>query len=213
MKKQILLFVTIAVAMLSSCEKEIITSPLASFNYEQETEFIPEAADNGYFVGFTNTSSDAETYLWDLGDGDTKATTAMYFDYEYNEPGSYLVQLTATDAAGNSDLTEQTIIVTGTNINVTCFYAGTEIQCYDYAATIFEDYDDFINDEFQLNKIISNEDGIVSFRNLIAGKKYYVRIFSSAVSGAGYYDNLNSVYEITPEIDQVNIFITFLDFY
>lgn len=214
MKKQILLFVVIAVlAILSSCkEKIVITNPIASFTYTQETEFIPEAVDNGYYLGFTNTSTDTETYLWDFGDGESKSTINLYFDHEYENPGTYLVSLTAANKDGNSDQVSKSITVTGTSIEVSCFYQGTQSQVYDYIATIYESLNNFNDQELMLEQIVTNN-GTVYFRNLIPGKTYYIRIYSNAISGTGHYNNLNSIINKIPESGRINFFSTSLEFY
>lgn len=51
-------------------------------------------------VAFTNTSWQAQSYLWHFGDGST--STADNPTYTYNQPGTYSVSLTAYGMGGNS---------------------------------------------------------------------------------------------------------------
>jgi len=53
---------------------------------------------NGAKVDFANTSSGANTYLWNFGDGQT--STAAAISHTYAAPGSYNVCLTANTTAG-----------------------------------------------------------------------------------------------------------------
>ncbi len=72
-------------------------SPNANFNYSV----------NGATVVFTNTSSGAATYSWNLGDGNT--STAPGLSHTYSTAGDFTVCLTATSAAGCTDVECKTI--------------------------------------------------------------------------------------------------------
>lgn len=51
-------------------------------------------------VDFNNTSVNADTYLWDFGDGNTSTTANP--QYNYAEEGEYMVTLTATNDCGTN---------------------------------------------------------------------------------------------------------------
>lgn len=70
-------------AALASCTKQ----PEASFT------FSPSALNEGEQVTFTNTSADAESYLWDFGDGTTSEEESPVKTFDRS--GSYMVKLTA----------------------------------------------------------------------------------------------------------------------
>jgi PKD repeat protein len=71
--------------------------PIASFNYGG-TLVTPAV------ITFTNTSQNADSYLWDFGDGTT--STQANPKKTYNQHGTYTVTLTATNTTSN--LTDQT---------------------------------------------------------------------------------------------------------
>lgn len=73
--------------------------PNAEFTYN-------ETATN---IAFSNTSEDAESYLWEFGDGETSTTANPTHNYE--EPGTYTVRLIATRHC-MSDTTTNQITVT-----------------------------------------------------------------------------------------------------
>lgn len=79
-------------------------TPVAGFNYGG-TLFTPAA------ITFTNTSQNADSYLWNFGDGTT--STQANPSKTYNQHGSYTVTLTATNTtSGLSDQTNQNLVIT-----------------------------------------------------------------------------------------------------
>jgi PKD repeat protein len=100
--KNIPLLIAILAISFSSCKKE--KKPEACFEVTNN---------NGYYWHFTNCSTDADHYLWDLGDG---RTSSEFIPNEYVSiyypPGTYTIKLTAYSPSGNrSDETTQTITV------------------------------------------------------------------------------------------------------
>lgn len=75
--------------------------PVAGFTYVAD----------GTTVTFTNTSTLADSYLWDFGDGGT--STEANPVHVYAGDGSYSVALTATNANGNNTITQSVIISSG----------------------------------------------------------------------------------------------------
>ncbi len=67
---------------------EVVAQPIADFTYVA----------NGATVDFTNTSTDADTYLWDFGDGET--STDMNPSHTYAAAGDYVVTLYAYNDCG-----------------------------------------------------------------------------------------------------------------
>ncbi|MBL7795753.1 MAG: S8 family serine peptidase [Saprospiraceae bacterium] len=82
---------------------------LASANFTWTT--------NSATVTFANTSTNAQAYLWDFGDGNT--STAPNPVHSYAAPGNYTVTLTATNSCSTMSSTRTQ------NVNLT--FVGTEV--------------------------------------------------------------------------------------
>ncbi len=80
--------------------------------YDPVTNFTYEITGNNQ-VAFTNSSENAETYLWDFGDGDT--STMVNPIHYYTIPGSYSVMLTSCKCT-MQDTILQTINISSTGI-------------------------------------------------------------------------------------------------
>jgi len=79
--------------MVPSCTKTdstdsppVVKDPYGMFEYTRKANGV---------VTFFNTSTDATSYLWDFGDGQTSTTAVMTFDHQYLQNGNYYVLLTA----------------------------------------------------------------------------------------------------------------------
>lgn len=85
---------------------------------------------NGLTATFTNTSSNATSYTWSFGDGNT--STAANPVHTYAEDGNYTVTLTATNNCGSVTSTQTVAIVTpptaGFSANVTLGCAPLTVQ-------------------------------------------------------------------------------------
>lgn len=82
----------------------IPVTPVAGFNYGG-TLVTPAV------ITFTNTSQNADSYLWNFGDGTT--STQANPSKTYNQHGTYTVTLTATNTtSGLSDQTSQNLTIT-----------------------------------------------------------------------------------------------------
>ncbi len=66
---------------------------------------------DGDSVSFTNQSNNADTYFWDFGDGTSSEEEHPTHNYEVI--GSYLVTLTATNACGAAEISEEVSIIDG----------------------------------------------------------------------------------------------------
>lgn len=111
MKKINLLLSMAMIAMLgvfTACEKddEPVAEPYADFEYAISEE-------NSLEVTFTNKSTNAESFNWAFGDGET--STEENPVHEYSEGGTFEVSLTATNADGVSTAVTKTISL-GSNL-------------------------------------------------------------------------------------------------
>lgn len=86
------LLATASAFVFTSCDEDEDppAKPTASFTY------VP----NGREVAFTNTSTNATTYSWDFGDGET--STEQNPTHTYESYGKYTVKLTATGDGGTA---------------------------------------------------------------------------------------------------------------
>ena len=100
MKKsmRLILAASIFAAILTGCED----LPTVGFTFE------PSEVTQYAEVTFTNTSSGADSYAWDFGDGET--STEMSPTHVYTTAGSFTVKLVATNVDGDSE-TSQSIDV------------------------------------------------------------------------------------------------------
>ncbi len=66
---------------------------------------------NGLTANFNNTSTNAETYLWDFGDGNTSIEASP--EHSYTNCGTYTVTLTSTNLCGTASSTETVTLGNG----------------------------------------------------------------------------------------------------
>lgn len=110
--KRILSIAVCSAIIFASCSKssvsadEITAAQPTTSGFTVNTSVEPK---EGTAVQFSNTSTNAVTYAWDFGNGQT--STAKNPAFTYSHCGNYTVKLTATDAKGNSAVTSQTIVV------------------------------------------------------------------------------------------------------
>jgi PKD repeat protein len=81
--------------------------PLAGFTFEQ----------NSFVVDFTNTSTDAVSYLWDFDDGETSSEENP--SHIYGQDGTYEVSLTANSEMCGDDVHSETIVINTVGIQET----------------------------------------------------------------------------------------------
>jgi hypothetical protein len=84
------------VAGLTSCKKPV---PVADFTVTVD----------GLVATFTNASTDATTYVWDFGDGQTSTEASPV--HTYADYGLYSVELTATGEGGEGTVTKDVELV------------------------------------------------------------------------------------------------------
>ncbi|MCK5124902.1 MAG: PKD domain-containing protein [candidate division Zixibacteria bacterium] len=98
----------------------VLEGPTADFTAD-ETEIC-----TGEIVNFTDLSSNADSLLWDFGDGTT--STSQNPSHTYTAPGLYTVTLTAYNFCGE-DVEEKPNYVSVVNEPVAGFSADTTIIC------------------------------------------------------------------------------------
>ncbi|MEM1320161.1 MAG: PKD domain-containing protein [Bacteroidota bacterium] len=78
----------------------VITNPVAGFDFNV----------NGVNVDFTNTSTNATSFSWDFGDGNSSLETNP--SHTYAGDGTYTVTLTALNECGSTEISQTVVIVT-----------------------------------------------------------------------------------------------------
>ena len=94
---QRLLFSLLLLTLLSACAK-----PIADFAYSADKKVAPAK------VQFDNQSKDAESYVWDFGDGTTSTDASP--THIYKSSGNYAISLKATKG-NKTTVSEKRIIV------------------------------------------------------------------------------------------------------
>ncbi len=162
--KKILLLLTTLPLLLLSCTKE----PIADFTVSTKVTGIGET------VFFTNRSMDAESFVWDFGDGvsSNAFNASHYYDYD----GVYSVSLTAI-RKGHRDIALLNITVIDASIEITVeeyyepFYLVPDISVILYPS--LNDWENFTN---PVEERFTNSNGIVRFDHL-GNQRYYVDVW------------------------------------
>jgi hypothetical protein len=115
--KNYFLIIAFLAALISSCSKDDDSSqtPDACFLVDKT-----ESTDITHNFIFTNCTGPYHTYTWDFGDGYHSAE--MNPTHVFNQIGTFIVKLSATNSSGKSDINTRTITIghnTLTGIEVT----------------------------------------------------------------------------------------------
>ncbi len=97
----VLVLLVLALGSCSSEDEIIAETPQPEANFS--VEMIP---DNPQLVSFTNSSEDAEEYLWDFGD-ESEASTQKHPTHLYEGPGDYVVTLTAINGEKSAEMSTE----------------------------------------------------------------------------------------------------------
>ena len=107
MKMKFATSIAICIALCASCKKECDhPQPTASFDASSESALVNTK------IEFTNTSSEANSYIWNFGNG--TSSNDENTECTYSEPGVYRVELTAIGPGGYATA-EKTIAITFEN--------------------------------------------------------------------------------------------------
>jgi PKD repeat protein len=98
------------VIVRSACDEEVISEPI-TITLSSDAA-IPDFESNlqtGGVVLFTSTSENAETYIWDFGDG--VLSTDPNTSFTFPEEGEYEVTLTVSNECGEESITKTIVVV------------------------------------------------------------------------------------------------------
>lgn len=109
----------------------IVIKPTANFQVSSQTLF------NDLPITFQNLSLNATTYEWDFGDGNT--STMVHPNNTYDEPGTYVVTLIATDDKGCKDTIQKSITILE--------------EFYIYVPNTFTPDNDRLNNDFEVSTV------------------------------------------------------------
>lgn len=90
--------------LTQSVDVTVYNHPSAAFTMSTDTVILPSG-----FVGFTNTSVDANGYNWDFGDGNSSTNTDPWNNY--TSAGVYTVTLIALNGPCENDTITSTVVV------------------------------------------------------------------------------------------------------
>jgi len=121
--------VTLVVTNASGCQKSLtkvnyitlVDPPVANF-----TSPNPTACGAPATISFTNSSTNATSYLWDFGDNTTSNQASP--SHTYTAPGTYTVTLIATNAAGCTDTLVRPLYVSIVDVH-SAFTPSTTSVC------------------------------------------------------------------------------------
>lgn len=191
----ILVLFTSALFIMNSCEKKE-PDPFACFTVSSTL------IDVGEVITTSNCSNNAFSYLWDDGEGNNSILPEPSF--YYNEPGNYIVTLTAYSQSGNKQNTTQETIT----VEVVCsgeFMLSSELlqsgQTYFYYGFTFKYGQIFIfpNDSVQLDLAATynnfNQDITLQSSNQVDAF-HKNGTFLNAADAEAYFNNY---YEVTAE--------------
>ncbi|HUH33586.1 MAG TPA: gliding motility-associated C-terminal domain-containing protein, partial [Daejeonella sp.] len=166
---------------------EIIKIPVAAFTSEPNMPAILTAPAN---VQFLNNSTDADSYLWDFGDGSTSTEESP--SHEYTAFGEYNITLTAYNrqACSTSITKGKFVIRVDNNIVIPNTFTPNADQVNDeFVVTIsnivsyrLQIYNRYGSPLFQTNDIFENWKGVYKNAPLPVGTYYYI-IDAVSISG------------------------------
>jgi len=94
--KNLMLYIILVLLFISSCSKD----PTANFEYQNS-----DSISTGEKVVFINTSNNAESYLWEFGDGHLSVSESP--EHRYYSAGIYTISLTAYNENTSSTVTQK----------------------------------------------------------------------------------------------------------
>jgi PKD repeat protein len=107
------------ILIITSCSKSEAPAPapIAGFSFPAHVHYIDS------LITYTNTSTNATSYLWDFGDpasGANNSSTAVNGQHTYSATGNYSVKLTATGSGGTNNVSQF--------IELTCHVTVVEVS-------------------------------------------------------------------------------------
>jgi PKD repeat protein len=190
MKKIILC--SLIISLFYSCKKtEEVPKPVAAFTWQTQSTTAPAT------VSFTNASTNATSYSWDFGDGNT--STSSNPTNRYSAGGNFVVKLTATGPGGTNTSSQTISLLNPTSLQISIkdnlgnAVSGATVKLYSSLT-------DWTNETNQvLTTQTSNTNGVVTFSPLSPAIYYWkimsgcqTNLFGSNTSTTALTANINN---------------------
>jgi PKD repeat protein len=162
-----LLLIAALTVIVSSCKKDPV--PVASFTFTGDNKPTP------CIVSFSNTSTDASTYLWNFGDGTSSTDQNPTHTFTNPQGATFTVSFTATGKGGSNSATKNlTIQPQPTSLEITLkddlanIVSGATVKLY-------PSQNDWLNSTNQVGTTLTSDaSGKVKFSSLSASKYYWL---------------------------------------
>lgn len=202
--KRFILILAVIPLIFSSCSRD----PFADFSATRVT------ADVGEIIYFTNLSVDARNYEWDFGDG--SYSTSFNVSHIWDLPGNYTVTLRAFGKNGKLDVATMgiTILNPVADLEITVLEYYDEYVVPGASVRLYPSVTDWENETNMVVEGFTNNNGVVTFLDLPANRRYYVDVWEE------FHDNYTLAEEDVKWIETqilapntFNTFVAYVDYY
>lgn len=191
-----LLLIASLTVIVSSCKKDPV--PVAIFTFTGDNKPSP------CIVSFSNTSTDATSYLWNFGDGTSSTDQNPAHTYTNPQGATYTVSFTATGKGGSNSVTKNlTIQPQPTSLEITLkddlanIVSGATVKLY-------PSQNDWLNSTNQVGTTLTSDaSGKVKFTSLSASKYYWLaekdcknNVNGGATTASALIGNANNTVEV-----------------
>src|SRR4030042_3105996 len=175
--KQKLFFYAAGIIMIifSACKKDLAA---ASFTHSSESY------EEGDTINFASTSSNADNFQWDFGDGSTSTDENPW--HIFNSTGSFEVSLKVTNEDGSDETTSSVTIKNPTILAFEVVKNGTEETLSGCTIIVFNNQVDWENIENPVALGYTNNNGYLEFYHAEA-IIYYLYAFKEETGGMWFF--------------------------
>lgn len=177
--------------------------PEPDFNYTPGEN--PEAGDS---IVFINSSTNAESFTWEFGDGGTSTRESPVHIYE--QSGIYNVKLTAINDAGEESTSQSVTILEPTILGFYVYDSTGNRPLQDAEVRVYDNETDWKNRNDPLMTGTTDEKGLVVFENVEPAVYHIwaIREESGGFWGAGGYTQT----VVRNEVNLYNVFCTWMEY-
>lgn len=165
----------IIMIIFSACTKDL---PTASFTHSSDNY---EAGDT---INFTSTSSNADNFNWEFGDGGASSEENPW--HIFNSTGTYEVNLEVTNEDGSDKTASSVTIKDPTILAFQVIKEGTEEPISGCGIFVFDNQTDWDNVENPVAVGLTDIDGYIEFYHAKA-IVYYLYAYKEETGGVWYF--------------------------